>query len=65
MLSRYRIFWHIGVYSSRLARGRTYARAGRVHDLAVNGGVLSAKVTLSRPKPYKVTLRVAPLSDEH
>jgi len=52
-------------YSSRLARGRTYARAGRVHDLAVKGGAVSARVTGSRPRPYKVSLRVAALSEEH
>jgi uncharacterized Zn finger protein len=48
-------------YSNRLARGRTYARAGRVHDLEVGPGKVSARVTGSRATPYEVTLRIAPL----
>jgi uncharacterized Zn finger protein len=48
-------------YSNRLARGRTYARAGRVHDLEVGSGTVTARVTGSRSTPYKVTLRLAPL----
>jgi uncharacterized Zn finger protein len=49
-------------YSNRLARGRTYARAGRVHDLEVEPGVVTARVTGSHPTPYKVTLRIAVLN---
>jgi uncharacterized Zn finger protein len=49
--------------SARLARGRTYARAGRTHDLVVKGGEVTAKVTGSRPTPYKVTIKVAQLPD--
>jgi len=45
-------------YSNRLARGRTYARAGRVHDLEVEPGKVTARVTGSRATPYKVTLRI-------
>ena len=48
-------------YSNRLARGRTYARAGRVHDLEVEPGRVTARVTGSRPTPYTVTLRIAAL----
>jgi uncharacterized Zn finger protein len=48
--------------SGRLGRGRTYARAGRTHDLIVKAGQVSAKVTGSRPKPYEVTIRLAQLS---
>jgi len=48
-------------YSNRLARGRTYARAGRVHDLEVASGKVTARVTGSRPTPYEVTLRIAAL----
>jgi uncharacterized Zn finger protein len=50
-------------YSGRLARGRTYARAGRVHDLVVAAGKITARVTGSRPKPYEVTIELATLSD--
>lgn len=49
--------------SARLGRGRTYARAGRTHDLAVQGGVVTAKVTGSRPTPYKITIKLAQLPD--
>ncbi|HVW29701.1 MAG TPA: SWIM zinc finger family protein [Polyangiaceae bacterium] len=47
----------------RLARGRTYARAGRTHDLAVEQGKVTARVTGSRDTPYKVTLKLAQLTD--
>jgi len=49
-------------YANRLARGRTYARAGRVHDLEIASGSVSARVTGSRPDPYHVTLRLRGLS---
>ena len=42
--------------SGRLARGRTYARAGRAHDLVVDKGAVTAKVTGSRPTPYRITI---------
>lgn len=48
--------------SARLARGRTYARAGRTHDLVVNGGKVTAKVTGSRATPYKITIELTELS---
>jgi uncharacterized Zn finger protein len=49
--------------AGRLARGRTYARAGRTHDLVVTGGAVTAKVTGSRPTPYRVTIELAQLPD--
>ncbi len=49
-------------YANRLARGRTYARAGRVHDLQIVAGKVSARVTGSRPTPYRVTLHLRGLS---
>jgi uncharacterized Zn finger protein len=49
--------------SARLARGRTYARAGRTHDLVVKGGKVTAKVTGSRATPYKVTIELAQLGE--
>ncbi len=48
--------------SARLARGRTYARAGRTHDLVVNGGKVTARVTGSRSAPYKITIEVGQLA---
>lgn len=48
-------------YANRLARGRTYARAGRVHDMDIGPGTVRARVMGSRPVPYTVTIRVRPL----
>lgn len=49
--------------AGRLARGRTYARAGRTHDLVVAGGNVRAKVTGSRAAPYKVTIALQPFGE--
>lgn len=49
--------------SNRLARGRTYARAGRTHDLIVKEGKVTAKVTGSRSTPYKITIQLAQLDE--
>lgn len=48
--------------AARLARGRTYARAGRAHDLVVEQGRVSARVTGSRATPYEITIALAQLS---
>src|SRR5438128_788290 len=48
--------------SGRLARGRTYARAGRTHDFVIKGGKVKAKVTGSRA-PYKISIEHLQLSD--
>jgi uncharacterized Zn finger protein len=48
--------------AGRLARGRTYARAGRTHDLVIANGSVRAKVTGSRPQPYDVALKIQVLS---
>ena len=52
-----------GGYSNRLSRGRSYARAGRTHDLVVKAGEVTARVTGSRPTPYKVSLWLTKLDD--
>ena len=49
--------------SGRLARGRTYARAGRTHELTVKDGEVTARVTGSRPTPYKVTIKLTQLPE--
>jgi uncharacterized Zn finger protein len=49
--------------AARLGRGRTYARAGRAHDLAVQGGKVVSLVTGSRPTPYEVTIELGLLSN--
>lgn len=50
-------------YSARLGRGRSYARQGRVHDLTVKGGAVTARVTGSHPTPYRVRMHLAPLTE--
>jgi len=55
---------HLGAeYAARLKRGQSYARQGRVHDLEIEGGTITARVTGTRPVPYRVTIRVSPLAD--
>lgn len=49
--------------AGRLSRGRTYARAGRAHDLKVVQGKVSAAVTGSRATPYVITIELTQLSD--
>lgn len=51
-------------YKSRLERGRTYARTGRAHGLEVKAGVVTAKVTGSRARPYKVEIQIVPLPEK-
>ncbi|MDN5932667.1 MAG: SWIM zinc finger family protein, partial [Pseudonocardia sp.] len=48
----------IGV-GGRLARGRTYARAGQVLDLTLDPGSVVAIVQGSRPRPYRVRVGLA------
>lgn len=43
-------------YLNRLGRGRTYARTGRVHDLQISAGKVTARVTGSDPAPYEVSI---------
>ncbi|MBX3160708.1 MAG: SWIM zinc finger family protein [Deltaproteobacteria bacterium] len=47
----------------RLARGKTYARAGRTHDLVVKGGTVTASVIGSRPTPYRITIALTQLAE--
>lgn len=54
----------LGADSGRLARGRTYARAGRTHDLEVRKGKVHAQVTGSRSEPYQVSIQLEALSSE-
>ncbi|WP_214367636.1 SWIM zinc finger family protein [Pseudonocardia sp. H11422] len=43
----------------RLARGRTYARAGQILELQVDAGAAVARVQGSRPEPYRVRVGLA------
>jgi uncharacterized Zn finger protein len=49
----------------RLSRGLTYARSGRVDELAVEPGRITAVVQGSRPTPYRVDVRLPPFDDAH
>lgn len=49
-------------YESRMPRGRTYFRSGKVLDLEISGGNISALVAGTRV--YSVSIRVAPLEPE-
>jgi len=50
-------------HAGRLQRGRTYARAGRTHELVVKDGKVTAKVTGSRSEPYAIAIELAQLAD--
>ena len=45
-------------YANRIPRGSAYARKGAVKSIDVKGNVITAKVSGSRPTPYRVTIRV-------
>ena len=47
----------------RLARGRTYANAGRVGPIGVSPGLIAADVQGSRPRPYRTRLTLQTLTD--
>jgi uncharacterized Zn finger protein len=53
----------LGADAGRLARGRTYARAGRAHDLQVEKGRVTAKVTGSRTTPYEIVIQLPTLDE--
>ena len=51
-------------YDNRLPRGASYARAGRVEEVKIRENQIAAKVSGSRPKPYKVNIIVPPFFTE-
>ena len=51
-------------YASRLDRGKRYIRTGAVLDLKIEKGKIRAKVQGTRKTPYKVEIRISPLSEE-
>ena len=51
-------------YDTRLGRGQRYVRTGAVVDLQIQKGKIAAKVQGSRRVPYKVEIRISPLSQE-
>ncbi|MBV9774748.1 MAG: SWIM zinc finger family protein, partial [Gemmatimonadetes bacterium] len=50
--------------TSRLSRGRSYARSGQVMGLGVEPGEVTAKVQGSRPSPYRVRIGLTPFTEE-
>ncbi|MHB0857163.1 MAG: SWIM zinc finger family protein [Anaerolineae bacterium] len=51
------------VDSSRLARGRAYARRGQVTSMEVHVGLVLAQVQGTQPSPYRVRIEVKTLDD--
>lgn len=50
-------------FDTRLPRGQRYVRSGAVVDLQIQKGKIQAKVQGSRKTPYKVEIRISPLSE--
>lgn len=48
---------------ARLQRGRAYARKGQALSIDIEKGIVHAQVQGSRPRPYRVTIRIRPLAD--
>jgi uncharacterized Zn finger protein len=48
--------------SGRLNRGKNYARRGQVIEFSLTAGKVTARVQGSRPRPYRVTITVPPLT---
>lgn len=51
-------------YENRLDRGKRYVRTGAVIDLKIQKGKITARVQGTRKIPYKVEIRISPLSEE-
>lgn len=51
-------------FESRLDRGKRYVKTGAVVDLKIQKGKVSARVQGRRKTPYKVEVRISPLSEE-
>jgi len=50
--------------TTRLSRGRSYARSGQVMDLDVGPGRVTSRVQGSRAKPYAVRIDIEPFSGD-
>ena len=51
-------------FESRLGRGKRYMKSGTVIDLKIRKGRIEARVQGTRKTPYKVEIRISPLSEE-
>lgn len=56
---------HYADYDNRLDRGKRYVRTGAVVDLNIQKGKILARVQGSRRTPYKVEIRISPVSEEN
>ncbi|MGW2290760.1 SWIM zinc finger family protein [Streptomyces phaeochromogenes] len=54
----------VALDAARLGRGKAYARAGHVDAITVTPGLVLAYVHGSRPRPYRVQIRMRTLSDD-
>jgi uncharacterized Zn finger protein len=57
------VLTELGV-GGRLDRGKTYARAGQVIELAIEPGAVTAVVQGSRDEPYRARIGLRPFADE-
>lgn len=51
-------------YDNRLPRGKRYVKTGSVIDLEIKQGKILARVQGTRKTPYKVEIRISPMSEE-
>lgn len=51
-------------FETRLPRGQRYVRSGAVVDLQIQKGKILARIQGSRRTPYKVEIRISPLSEQ-
>ena len=49
-------------FETRLPRGQRYVRSGAVVDLQIQKGKITARVQGTRKTPYKIEIRISPLS---
>lgn len=51
-------------FETRLPRGQKYVRSGAVVDLQIQKGKIAARVQGTRRTPYKIEIRISPLSQQ-
>ena len=51
-------------FDNRLPRGKRYVKTGAVIDLEITKGKILARVQGTRKTPYKVEIRISPLSEQ-
>lgn len=55
---------HYADFASRLERGKRYVRTGTVIDLKIQKGKIIARVQGTRKTPYRVEIRISPLTEQ-